>query len=74
LTIFFSAEIITLDRKHLQKKNTRKSQNVVIVLADFALKLMKALQRFNIENFLETNPGQLRIGEYFWFYIIYAPI
>lgn len=38
----------------------RPSQNVVYVLAEFALEIMRALNNFNLENFKSN--GQLRIG------------
>ncbi|XP_063700963.1 adenylyl cyclase X E [Culicoides brevitarsis] len=44
------------------KQNQRKSQNVVMVLTEFALDLMRNFQKFNVENFKDTSPGLLRIG------------
>ncbi|XP_058457172.1 adenylyl cyclase X E isoform X2 [Malaya genurostris] len=42
--------------------NTRHSNNVTIVMAEFALELMKALRDFSNENFKQANPGLLRVG------------
>lgn len=47
---------------HHPKANQRPSQNVVLTLTEFALKLMKVFRQFNIENFKEDSPGLLRIG------------
>lgn len=44
----------------IEKGSFRKNQNVVYVLAQFALEIMRALNYFNQENF-KTN-GKLRIG------------
>lgn len=33
-----------------------------MVLAEFALDLMRVFQKFNVENFKDTSPGLLRIG------------
>lgn len=40
----------------------RPSQNVVLTLTEFALKLMRVFRQFNEENFKESSPGLLRIG------------
>jgi adenylate cyclase len=57
---FFSlAESLSYE---IHKRSQRLSQNVVIVMVEFALRLMRTLRAFNMENFLETNPGLLRIG------------
>lgn len=47
--------------KRERKQSTRQSQNVVYVLTEFALELMRILEAFNQENF--QSDGQLRIGK-----------
>lgn len=47
--------------KRERKQSTRQSQNVVYVLTEFALELMRILEDFNHENF--QSDGQLRIGK-----------
>ncbi|XP_039448978.1 adenylyl cyclase X E-like isoform X1 [Culex pipiens pallens] len=41
---------------------TRQSNNVTIVLTEFALELMKVLRDFSNENFKQNSPGLLRVG------------
>lgn len=48
--------------RRARKPSSRQSQNVVYVLTEFALELMRILQTFNEENF--QNDGQLRIGRW----------
>lgn len=43
-----------------RKQSSRQSQNVVYVLSEFAIELMRSLDTFSKENF--QNDGQLRIG------------
>lgn len=43
------------------KHSSRQSQNVVYVLTEFALGIMKALETFNNDNF--KSEGMLRIGK-----------
>uniref|UniRef100_A0A182JM26 adenylate cyclase n=1 Tax=Anopheles atroparvus TaxID=41427 RepID=A0A182JM26_ANOAO len=40
----------------------RQSNNVTIVMAEFALELMRVLRDFSNENFKQTSPGLLRVG------------
>ncbi|XP_021695354.1 adenylate cyclase type 2 isoform X1 [Aedes aegypti] len=47
---------------HRNNSSTRHSNNVTIVMTEFALELMKVLRDFSIENFKQTNPGLLRVG------------
>uniref|UniRef100_A0A1S4GVP2 adenylate cyclase n=1 Tax=Anopheles gambiae TaxID=7165 RepID=A0A1S4GVP2_ANOGA len=42
--------------------NSRHSNNVTIVMAEFALELMRVLRDFSNENFKQTSPGLLRVG------------
>ncbi|XP_055538155.1 adenylyl cyclase X E [Wyeomyia smithii] len=42
--------------------NIRQSNNVTIVMAEFALELMRVLRDFSNENFKQSNPGLLRVG------------
>lgn len=44
-----------------RKQSSRQSQNVVYVLSEFALELMRSLDKFNKENF--QTDGKLRIGK-----------
>lgn len=44
-----------------RKQSSRQSQNVVYVLSEFALELMRILDAFNTENF--QSEGKLRIGK-----------
>lgn len=46
--------------KRERKQSSRQSQNVVYVISEFALELMRSLDAFSKENF--QNDGQLRIG------------
>ncbi|XP_055322091.1 adenylyl cyclase X E-like isoform X2 [Sitodiplosis mosellana] len=46
--------------KRERKQSGRQSQNVVYVLTEFALELMRILEAFNTENF--QSDGKLRIG------------
>lgn len=46
-----------------RKQSGRQSQNVIYVLTEFALELMRVLEAFNAENF--QSDGKLRIGKYF---------
>lgn len=46
--------------KRERKQSSRQSQNVVYVLTEFALELMRILEAFNTENF--QSDGKLRIG------------
>lgn len=45
-----------------RKQSSRQSQNVVYVLSEFALELMRSLDAFSKENF--QNDGQLRVGRF----------
>lgn len=45
-----------------QKISLRQSNNVVIVLAEFALELMKVLKKFSDKSFADSDPLQLRVG------------
>lgn len=49
-------------RTRERKQSSRQSQNVVYVLSEFALELMRILDAFNTENF--QSDGKLRIGEF----------
>lgn len=49
--------------KRERKQSSRQSQNVVYVLSEFALELMRILEAFNTENF--QSDGKLRIGKRF---------
>lgn len=49
--------------KRERKQSSRQSQNVVYVLTEFALELMRKLEAFNTENF--QSDGKLRIGAIF---------
>ncbi|KFB36670.1 AGAP007631-PA-like protein [Anopheles sinensis] len=40
----------------------RQSNNVTIVMAEFALELMRVLRDFSNENFKQASPGLLRVG------------
>lgn len=51
--------------KRERKQSSRQSQNVVYVLSEFALELMRILEAFNTENF--QSDGKLRIGANFIF-------
>uniref|UniRef100_A0A182SF05 adenylate cyclase n=1 Tax=Anopheles maculatus TaxID=74869 RepID=A0A182SF05_9DIPT len=42
--------------------SSRQSNNVTIVMAEFALELMRVLRDFSNENFKQTSPGLLRVG------------
>ncbi|XP_052873857.1 adenylyl cyclase X E [Anopheles cruzii] len=42
--------------------NCRQSNNVTIVMAEFALELMRVLRDFSNENFKQHSPGLLRVG------------
>lgn len=53
-----------------RKQSGRQSQNVIYVLTEFALELMRVLDAFNAENF--QSDGKLRIGEYFSHFGIFA--
>lgn len=46
--------------KRERKQSSRQSQNVVYVLTEFALELMRILEAFNTDNF--QSDGKLRIG------------
>ncbi|XP_037906925.1 adenylyl cyclase X E isoform X2 [Hermetia illucens] len=57
------------ESERIRKQSSRQSHNVVYVLTEFALELMKALQTFNRENFQFENVrgeknhnGMLRVG------------
>lgn len=47
--------------KRERKQSSRQSQNVVYVLAEFALELMRILETFNKENF--QSDGKLKVGK-----------
>lgn len=56
--------------KRERKQSSRQSQNVVYVLTEFALELMRILEAFNTENF--QSDGKLRIGMNFSvFYLLF---
>lgn len=44
------------------RSSPRQSDNVVIVLAEFALELMRVLKKFCDEFFIESKSGRLRVG------------
>ena len=44
------------------KASSRLSMNVVIVMVEFALELMRVMRLFNEENFKQSNPALLRVG------------
>lgn len=48
-------------RTRERKQSSRQSQNVVYVLSEFALELMRSLDSFNKENF--QSEGKLRVGK-----------
>lgn len=54
--------------KRERKQSSRQSQNVVYVISEFALELMRSLDAFSKENF--QNDGQLRIGKLIFSYLI----
>ncbi|XP_055628453.1 adenylyl cyclase X E [Toxorhynchites rutilus septentrionalis] len=56
-----TSDAMNLQSNH-NNSNTRQSNNVTIVMAEFALELMKVLRDFSNENFKQTNPGLLRVG------------
>lgn len=60
----YERKVLKEDGKDL-RHSCRQSQNVVYVLTEFALDIMKALETFNNDNF--KSEGMLRIGnvEYF---------
>lgn len=57
--------------RKISKQGTKASENVVFVMTEFALELMKSLQAFNRENFQQEDDTmndyqfQLRIGKDF---------
>lgn len=61
--------------KRERKQSSRQSQNVVYVLSEFALELMRILEAFNTENF--QSDEKLRIGTnlvlFSIFFIVVSP-
>lgn len=53
-----------------RKQSGRQSQNVIYVLTEFALELMRVLEAFNAENF--QSDGKLRIGKVFLDFVTFA--
>lgn len=62
--------------KRERKQSSRQSQNVVYVLSEFALELMRILEAFNTENF--QSDEKLRIGTnlvlFSIFFIVVSPL
>lgn len=66
---------VLLEHRKVSKQGTNASENVVFVMTEFALELMKSLRAFNKENFQQEDDAmndyqfQLRIGKKILFHL-----